>query len=52
MLLLDLKLPGGGGLKLLSEVKTLYPETGVVVMTAFATVPPRLRRCASGPATI
>ena len=38
MLLLDLKLPGGGGLKLLGEVKTLYPETGVVVMTAFATV--------------
>jgi two-component system response regulator HydG len=38
MLLLDLKLPGGGGLKLLSEVRTLYPETGVVVMTAFATV--------------
>jgi len=38
MLLLDLKLPGGGGLKLLGEVKTLYPRTGVVVMTAFATV--------------
>jgi two-component system response regulator HydG len=38
MLLLDLKLPGGGGLKLLEEVKTQYPETGVVVMTAFATV--------------
>jgi two-component system response regulator HydG len=38
MLLLDLKLPGGGGLKLLDEVKTDYPETGVVVMTAFATV--------------
>jgi two-component system response regulator HydG len=38
MLLLDLKLPGGGGLKLLDEVKTLYPEIGVVVMTAFATV--------------
>jgi DNA-binding NtrC family response regulator len=38
MLLLDLKLPGGGGLKLLSEVKATYPETGVVVMTAFATV--------------
>jgi two-component system response regulator HydG len=38
MLLLDLKLPGGGGLKLLSEVRVLYPETGVVVMTAFATV--------------
>jgi two-component system response regulator HydG len=38
MLLLDLKLPGGGGLKLLGEVKALYPEIGVVVMTAFATV--------------
>ena len=38
LLLLDLKLPGGGGLKLLNEVRTLYPSTGVVVMTAFATV--------------
>jgi len=39
MLLLDLKLPGGGGLKLLGEVKALDPKIGVVVMTAFATVP-------------
>ena len=39
MILLDLKLPGGGGLLLLEEVKAMYPETGVVVMTAFATVP-------------
>jgi DNA-binding NtrC family response regulator len=38
MLLLDLKLPGGSGLELLGEVKTLYPNTGVVMMTAFATV--------------
>jgi two-component system response regulator HydG len=38
ILLLDLKLPGGSGLKLLGEVKTLYPNTGVVMMTAFATV--------------
>ncbi|WP_255551511.1 sigma-54 dependent transcriptional regulator [Granulicella sp. dw_53] len=38
LLLLDLRLPGGGGLALLEQVKTLYPETGVVVMTAFATV--------------
>ncbi len=38
MLLLDLKLPGGGGLKLLSEVKAHYPKIDVVVMTAFATV--------------
>jgi DNA-binding NtrC family response regulator len=39
MLLLDLKLPGGGGLQLLQEVKQTRPEVGVVVMTAFATVP-------------
>ncbi len=38
LLLLDLKLPGGGGLSLLEQVKALYPDTAVVVMTAFATV--------------
>jgi two-component system response regulator HydG len=38
LLLLDLKLPGGGGLKLLSEIKARSPKTAVVVMTAFATV--------------
>ena len=38
LLLLDLKLPGGGGLALLKQVKRLNPETTVVVMTAFATV--------------
>ncbi len=39
LILLDLRLPGPqGGLELLEEVKTLHPETAVVVMTAFATV--------------
>ena len=38
LLLLDLKLPDGGGLTLLEQVKVLYPDTAVVVMTAFATV--------------
>lgn len=38
LLLLDLKLPDGGGLQLLEQVKALYPDTAVVVMTAFATV--------------
>ena len=38
LLLLDMKLPGGGGLALLGEVKTLYPEIAVLVMTAYATV--------------
>ena len=38
VLLLDLKLPGGGGLPLLERVKVLHPDTAVIVMTAFATV--------------
>lgn len=38
MLLLDLKLPGGGGLALLEQVKALQPDIAVIVMTAFATV--------------
>jgi DNA-binding NtrC family response regulator len=38
LVLLDLKLPGGGGLTLFEEVKARHPETSVVVMTAFATV--------------
>ncbi len=38
LVLLDLRLPGGGGLKLLSELHSRFPSTGVVVMTAFATV--------------
>lgn len=38
VLLLDLKLPDGGGLSLLEQVNALYPDTAVIVMTAFATV--------------
>ena len=38
LLLLDVKIPGDEGLNLLEEVKTLYPDTVVIVMTAFATV--------------
>ena len=51
IVLLDLKLPGGGGLPLVEEIRTLYPETVVVVMTAYATVSPRSRPCAPGPAS-
>jgi DNA-binding NtrC family response regulator len=38
VLLLDLKSPTGAALDLLDEVKTVRPETSVIVMTAYATV--------------
>jgi two-component system response regulator HydG len=38
IVLLDLKLPGGGGLSLLEEIRRRHPASVVVVMTAFATV--------------
>jgi DNA-binding NtrC family response regulator len=38
ILLLDLKLPGGGGLALLEDLRDQHPQTIVIIMTAFATV--------------
>ena len=38
ILLLDLKLPGGGGLSLLEDIRARHPQTIVVIMTAFASV--------------
>ncbi|MGE5110453.1 MAG: sigma-54-dependent transcriptional regulator [Acidobacteriaceae bacterium] len=38
VLLLDLRLPGPGGLEILREVKRRRPETVVVVITGYATV--------------
>ena len=38
ILLLDLRLPGGGGISLLQEVREVYPRIDTVVMTAFASV--------------
>ena len=48
LVLLDLKLPGGGGLTLLEEIRTLYPETVVIVMTAYATVASAVEAMRSG----
>ena len=38
LILLDLKSSGTGAMRLLEEVKSLHPETVVIVMTAFASV--------------
>ena len=38
LVLLDLRLPGGGGLILLDEIRCSHPEALVMVMTAYGTV--------------
>lgn len=38
LVLLDLKLPGGGGLAVLEELRAAHPCTAAVAMTAFASV--------------
>ena len=35
----DIKMPGADGLQLLRQIKTIYPETEVILMTAFGAVP-------------
>jgi DNA-binding NtrC family response regulator len=48
LVLLDLRLPGGGGLALLEEIRTRYPEAVVIVMTAYATVASAVEAMRSG----
>ena len=38
LVITDLNLPGASGIDLLKRVRLEYPETAVIVMTAFATV--------------
>ncbi len=38
VVLLDLRLPGGGGMMLLEEIRAIHEQTAVVVMTAYASV--------------
>jgi two-component system response regulator HydG len=39
LILLDLRMPGIGGMTLLQEIRVQHPEIAIVVMTAFASVP-------------
>ena len=48
ILLLDLPGPASDGLTLLEEIKALHPETAVVVMSAFATVPSAVEAMRTG----
>jgi DNA-binding response OmpR family regulator len=38
LVFLDLKMPGGGGMELLPEIRKQYPEMPVVILTAHATL--------------
>jgi two-component system response regulator AtoC len=38
LVLCDLALPGGGGMRLLHEIQALHPETAVVLLSAFGSV--------------
>ena len=44
LVLTDLNLPGISGIDLLKRVRIDYPETAVIVMTAYMMVTPRLIR--------
>ncbi len=38
LVFLDLKMPGGGGMELLPDIRKMYPEMPVIILTAHATL--------------
>jgi len=44
----DIKMPGGDGLQLLHQIKTIYPDTEVILMTAFGAVPDAVKAIRGG----
>ncbi len=50
LVLCDLALPGGGGLRLLQQVRNLHPETAVVLLSAFGSVQDAVQAMQNGAA--
>ena len=50
LVLCDLALPGGGGLRLLQEIRTTHPETAVVLLSAFGSVQDAVQAMQNGAA--
>lgn len=48
LVITDLNLPGMSGMDLLKKIRADYPETAVVVMTAFGTIPSAVEAIKSG----
>ncbi len=48
ILLTDLQMPGGSGIELLEKTKERYPETTVVIMTAYGTIEGAVKAIRSG----
>jgi len=48
LVLLDLNIPGGGGLALLEDIRTSHPAAVVLIMTAYATVPSAVQAMRTG----
>ena len=48
LVLTDIKMPGMDGLELLTEIKAKYPETKVIVMTAFGSMEKKEESLAKG----
>ena len=52
LVITDLRMPGIGGMEFLRRLKDKWPDTEVVVMTAYVSSIRRLKQCVTGHTTI